>query len=303
MLQFKPLGIDDRDVFLHYLDLYPFWTYEYSFITLFLWKDYSQVEYAVINDSLVIKKNEGNKGRYFMAPLGCSEAELKKLTETLWEDKQKDPATLWLFKDIEEPFLAQLKKIYGDQLVYTEDRDSFDYLYETKRLIDLSGEKLNKRKNQVHQFIDKYPYEVRDIHDRAVITDCLELSKVWLQKQRAKHSEMYFELDGIRRILDHLDKLNLCGMAVYVGGKIAGYTLGEKVNSRMAIIHVEKADTKYTGVYAFLNKTFAEMVLNDTEYINREEDLGLLKLKKAKQAYDPVRLEKKYWATIKDQIY
>lgn len=297
MLRFKPLAIEDRDLVQHFLGSYPFSTYEYSFVALFLWKDYSQVEYTVIKDALVIKKNEGNKGAYFLQPIGYTEAELRGLVETLWEEKQRDPAMEWLFKDIEEPFLAQLQKIYGNALIYSEDRDSFDYLFETKRLIALSGEKLTKRKNQVHQFTDKYRYEVRDIHCQSVIRDCLDLSEAWLKKQKVKHREMFFEQEGVRRVLEHLVKLNVCGMAVYVDGKIAGYTLGEKVNKRMAVIHVEKADTKYSGIYAFLNKTFAENYLYDTQYINREEDLGLIKLKKAKRAYDPVALEKKYWAT------
>lgn len=298
MLKFKALGLSDREVFLPYLNPYKFNTYEYSFLTLYLWKDYCKVEYAILEDAMIIRKTEDKKGSYYMQPLGYSEESLPKIIAKLRQMKEKDSRMKSLFRDIEEPFLLRLQGIYGSSVIYAEDTNNFDYIYETQRLIDLSGEKLHKRKNQYNQFIKKYKYELKDIHDPSVVEDCLHLARCWFEDTKVKHRECVFELDGIGNIFNHLGFLNACGMVVYVDGKIAGFTIGEKVSSQMAIIHVEKGDTNYKGIYAFINKTFAQKYLHDMTYINREEDLGIPELRKAKLAYDPLKLAKKYIVNI-----
>jgi len=298
MLNFKPLELEDRDLFLRYLGNYEFNTYEYSFLSLYLWKDYCQVEYGILEDELIIKKTEDKRGSYFMQPIGYAEEALPEIIEVLIKAKQEDPSFKCLFRDIEEPFLGKLQELYGPKVKYFEETPVFDYLYETQKFIHLSGEKLSKRKNQVHQFLHEYNYELKDIHHPGVKEDCYQFSKEWLKNKEVKHRELIYELEGIKNVLDHLDHLPAIGMAVYVNDRIAGYTLGEKVNRDMAIIHVEKGNTQYKGIYAFINKTFAEKYLSETAVINREEDLGLACLKKAKEACDPLRLEKKFRVNI-----
>ena len=79
---------------------------------------------------------------------------------------------------------------------------------------------------------------------------------------------------------------------------MVGFTIGEKANSEMAIIHIEKGDPDFKGAYTFINKVFAEKYLSDVKYINREEDLGIEGLRKAKTSYHPVKLERKYIVDI-----
>lgn len=298
MLKFKALSLSDREILLPYLNAYKFNTYEYSFLTLYLWRDYCNVEYAILEDALIIKKTEDKKGSYFMQPMGYSDVTLPKIVAELQQMKKKDSTMISLFRDIEEPFLLRLQTMYESNVIYAEDRKNFDYIYETQKLIDLTGEKLHNRKNQYKQFIKKYNYSLKDIQDPSVVEDCLNLAKSWFEGTKVKHKECVFELAGIRDIFNHLDFLSACGMVVYVDGKIAGFTIGEKVSSQMAIIHVEKGNTNYKGIYAFINKTFAQEYLYDMALINREEDLGLAELRKAKLAYDPLRLEKKYIVNI-----
>lgn len=298
MPKFKALSIEDKDLFQKYLGNYKFRTYEYSFLTLYLWNTYCNVEYAIIKDALIIKKDEEKTGPYFMQPLGYSEETLPDIIEELLKIKREDGAFEYLFRDIEEPFLLQLQANYDSKMVFCEDIKNFDYIYETHKLINLNGDKLNKRKNHYKQFIHTYNYSLKDIHDKTVIEDCLDYARLWLESQSVQNRQIICEFAGIREVLNNLPLLNALGMAVYVDGKIAGFTIGEKVNSEMAIIHIEKGDINYKGIYAFINKTFAEEYLKDTTFINREEDLGIAGLRRAKLAYDPVKLEKKYLVNL-----
>ncbi|HVJ49154.1 DUF2156 domain-containing protein [Desulfitobacterium sp.] len=294
MIKFKPLSLENRDLLLKYLKNYSFKTYEYSFLTLYLWRKYCNVEYAIFQDGLLLKKNEEKIGSFFMQPLGFPKETLPDVIQELNQLKQEDMAFKYLFRDIEEPFLNQLQEIYGIDVLYLEDTKDFDYIYETEKLINLPGTKLHKRKNLYNQFIKAYQFEIKDIHDQLVLEDCLDFSRTWFENQSVKTKQITCELEGIREVLTHLELLNAMGMAVYVDHKIVGFTIGEKVNSQMGVIHIEKGDTRYKGIYAFINRTFAKRYLSDTMYINREEDLGIEGLRKAKLAYDPIKLEKKF---------
>ena len=298
MQQFKPLSLEDRELFLNYLDDYPFETYEYSFLTLYMWRNYFQAEYALVDNALVIKKYKEKEGACFMEPLGYTPEALPQIIENLLEIKRKDAMFRSLFKVIEEPFVYKLKELYGKKLICSANRNYADYLYLTSDLIALSGKKLQKRKNQYRQFVKNYNYRLKDLYEEGVREDCLDFARKWYEMSPSKTKEMFYELEGLKEVFEHLPEFSPLGMAVYIDDRIVGFTVGEKLNSSLATVHVEKGDTNYKGIYAFINKTFAERYLKDTLYINRQEDMGIPGLRRAKQSYDPYKLVKKYSADI-----
>jgi hypothetical protein len=298
MIQFKTLELSDKDIFEKYIKDYKFSTYEYSFLTLYLWKNLFKVEFGFFDEVLIIKKTESHTGTYFMEPIGYKEDNLKTVIDELLKIKQEDSNIKALFRDIEESFLIKLKELYGERITIEEDEDNYDYIYESEKLISLSGKKLHSKKNKYNQFIKTYDYEVKDIRDKAVIDDCIEFEAKWNLDKNNLDDQLVIEEQGIRSVLENLQVLNAIGMAVYVQGEIAGFTIGEIVNKEMAIVHIEKGDVSYQGIYAFINKTFVEQYLSEINYVNREEDRGVAGLRKAKLAYHPVRLERKYIVNI-----
>ncbi|QAA31852.1 DUF2156 domain-containing protein [Clostridium manihotivorum] len=298
MIQFKTLELSDKDIFEKYIKDYKFSTYEYSFLTLYLWKNLFKVEFGFFDEVLIIKKTESHTGTYFMEPIGYKEDNLKTVIDELVKIKQEDSNIKTLFRDIEESFLIKLKELYGEQITIEEDEDNYDYIYESEKLISLSGKKLHSKKNKYNQFIKTYDYEVKDIRDKSVIDDCIEFEAKWNLDKDNLDDQLMIEEQGIRSVLENLQALNAIGMAVYVQGEIAGFTIGEIVNKDMAIVHIEKGDVNYQGIYAFINKTFVEQYLSEINYVNREEDRGVAGLRKAKLAYQPVRLERKYIVNI-----
>ena len=91
-----------------------------------------------------------------------------------------------------------------------------------------------------------------------------------------------------------MEALGLTGALLTIGGKPCGFTVGEHFRPDMALIHLEKADPSIPGSYAFLNQQFAERSFGDVTYLNREEDMGIPGLRRAKESYYPVKLVKKY---------
>lgn len=292
MLEFKPLTINDKDLFDKYLKPYIFETCEYSFTNLFIWRKALDIQYALYKDVLIILKSDFEGELHFMQPIGYKRENLEEIINFLIELKSQ-LGIPHLFKDVEEWFVEELTSVYGEgKFAISEDRDNFDYIYESKALSSLSGKKLHKKKNHYNYFIKNYNYEVAPITSE-LIQPCIKSAREWCHKHVCKGYLLY-ELRSIEEMLRNSSNLDFIGMVVYVEGKLSAFTIGEKMNENMAIIHIEKADPDIRGLYNFINKTFIEDHFMEVPYINREQDLGIEGLRQAKLTYVPIKLAKKF---------
>ncbi|MCM0649859.1 phosphatidylglycerol lysyltransferase domain-containing protein [Clostridium swellfunianum] len=291
MLNFKPLNLEDKITFDKYLKPYTFSTCEYSFTNLFIWRKGLDVQYCIINDVLIIKKMDFHGYYHFMQPIGYRKENLKEIIEVLMS-YQKEHEMNYLFKDAETSFVHDVKEIFGDKFIIEEDRDNSDYIYDSSKLSSLSGKKLHGKKNHYNNFIKNNTYHTELINEQN-IEDCLKAACEWCKQNDCK-GYLKYELKAIQELLTNSNKLDFIGMAVYVNDILSAFTIGEKVNDDMAIIHIEKASANINGLYAFVNKTFVETCFSDIPFINREQDLGKEGLRKAKLSYYPVKLEPKY---------
>lgn len=291
MLDFKPLTLEDKELFDKYLKPYNFLTCEYSYTNLFIWRDGLNIQYAIYKDALIIKKKDFYSDYHFMQPIGYTKENLRTIVDTL-ENEKTCLNLKYLFRDAEAPFIEDLKEIYGEKFTIQEDRANFDYIYESSKLISLSGKKLHGKKNHYNNFIKNNSFRAEEINGNN-IEDCINAACKWCKLNDCK-GYLKFELNAIKEILLNKDKLDFIGMAVYVADKLSAFTIGEKINENMAIIHIEKADAEINGLYTYINKTFIENYFSEVPFINREQDLGKEGLRKAKLSYQPIKLESKY---------
>jgi len=291
MFEFKPLNLDDKNIFDKYLRPYNFKTSEYSFTNLFIWRKALDIQYTIFKDILIIKKKGFDEEYHFMQPIGYTKDNLKEIVELLDSYRNKNKMK-YLFKDAETYFVQEIKSTFGNTYNIEEDRDNFDYIYESSKLISLSGKKLHSKKNHYNNFIKNNRYETVEINNK-IIEDCMKTACDWCKINECK-GYLKYELKAIQELLQHTEELDFIGMAVYVNEKISAFTIGEKMNENMAIIHIEKASTEINGLYAFVNRTFVEKYFSNIPYINREQDLGKEGLRKAKLSYQPVKLEPKF---------
>lgn len=294
MLQFKKLDIVDKKILDKYLKPFNFKSCEYSFTTLFIWKEACSIEYAIYDGVLILKKKDFKGKSHFMQPIGYNNNQLKEIFEILKEYKEEMNMD-YLFKDLEGEFLEDLRQYCNIELerYVVEDRDNFDYIYPSKSLISLSGKKLHGKKNHYNQFIKNYDYYLKDIRE-VKVEECMSAAKEWLLDRGEADEHLKYEVKSIEELLKNKDKLDYEGIAVYVEEKIAAFTIGEKMNEEMAIIHIEKGNPQIRGIYSFINKSFVEKCFSDVNIINREQDLGKEGLRKAKQSYKPFEFVKKY---------
>ncbi|WP_209512059.1 DUF2156 domain-containing protein [Sedimentibacter acidaminivorans] len=295
IINFKGLTLDDKQIINEFVNMNSIESYEYLFSSLYMWRKLNRVKYAIIDDTLIIEKNEEGKGTFYARPLHYKKENLVNLIEILKKRNEDYTDRDYFFGDVDQDFINDLKEYTDYNIEIIEDVDDFEYVYKTEDLIELRGKKYHGKKNHVNTFEKTYNYEIKAITNESVIKDCLELLHKWHEEVlKTIDKEMCMEIDAIKDIFGELQYLNLESIAVYVDEKLAGFTVGERVNDKLAVIHVERGELEYKGVYAFINRKFLMECFSDTEFVNRQEDTGNSGLRKAKKSYHPVKMVKKY---------
>ena len=299
---FKKITLKDKYLYYKYIDKNKFLSCEYSFATLFMWKEFNNIEYDILNNIFIIKKYDNNNGYFFMEPLGeIDDSGLINLINNL-ELIRKEEERKWLFGDVSIRFLNRLKGIYKEDLIFEEEKNNFDYVYDFNDLINLSGRKFRKKRNKYNQFIKNYNYKTeffKSFLDNKEKKECLEFLDKWYLENKQKDDEFLAEINGTRNLINYLEELDLDLIKLYVDNKLIGISIGERFNDSTYIVHVEKCLKEFNGAYAFINNSLLKNSFLDLKYVNREEDLGVLGLRKSKMSYNPKFFERKYLVKIK----
>jgi hypothetical protein len=178
------------------------------------------------------------------------------------------------------------------------DRSQCDYVYLTQDLIELKGRKYHRKRNHIKQFQEKYSYQYIPLTP-AWIPQCLQLETEWCDLRHCEASPgLLNESVAIKEAFTHFEELGVKGGAILINGKVEAFTLGDPLNSETVVIHIEKANPAYEGLYPTINQAFLEYQWSGYTYVNREQDLGEEGLRKAKESYFPHHLVNKYVVTL-----
>jgi len=185
----------------------------------------------------------------------------------------------------ESPFVSRL------------DRDQSDYVYLSTDLIELSGRAFHGKKNHVNRFARSCEHEYRKL-SADLVGDCLQLQSRWCDLRHCwEHPGLAAEEITIHEALHHFGELSYVGGAILVEGKVEAFCLGEPLNEETFVCHVEKANPAFDGLYAAINQMFCAAEAAEFTYVNREQDLGVPGLRRAKESYNPHHMEHKYRVT------
>ncbi|MDU0457318.1 MAG: phosphatidylglycerol lysyltransferase domain-containing protein [Geobacteraceae bacterium] len=258
---------------------------ELSFAGLYLFRVAHDYRLTMIGDAVVVIGKGYDDNRYCLPPL-CGDIQ-KALTVLFYDD--------WSIYGADEQFSRQY--FSADNIQLTEDRDSFDYLYLRQELALLQGNRFHKKNNRINYFTKRHHYQLSE-YSAQYCGGCQELLDRWFLAVRDKTGpSLALEVSATSEALRITADLGLSGIVVMVDGMVAGFAIGEKLNSDTAVCHFEKADPFIEGVSQLVNREFARQLFTDCRYINREQDLGDAGLRNSKLSYHPVELVKKYRAS------
>ena len=163
---------------------------------------------------------------------------------------------------------------------------------------ELKGKKYHSKRNHIKNLQKLYEYNLEELNENNK-NDFLKTAKLWFEASE-KTEETSVELNGIKKLLDNINIINVLGAAIKVNGEIVAFSLATKINDETVNIHIEKALPEYRGAYPVINQEFAKILSKDFKYINREDDVGIEGLRKAKLSYKPTILLKKYEITFNE---
>lgn len=265
---------------------------ENTFTSLLIWKDIYNNSIAIEDDTLFIRSDFG-EGEVYSIPFT---KDMRKAITRLNEYNGGIPVTLWAQEG--ERF-SQFCEIYEDNYEFITDRDYYDYVYLREDLANLSGKKYHSKRNHISSFDKKFNwhYETVNSDNMHLVKKCADK---WYEENLERDNENFSaEREGLNLLFKNFDALNIKGGAIFCDGMVVAFTLGSEISDEIFNIHIEKALSDYAQGYTVINREFAKNELSDYKYINREDDMGLEGLRKAKLSYKPVKLIKKYYCIPK----
>lgn len=285
----KPI-LEDRELLRSYLEKEHFYGCDFTFANILLWSDYYKVDFAILEDALVFRSGEeGSGGQAFSFPIGTQK--LETVLDRLRDICREDGRTLLLYH-ITQTMQEKIEAVYPGKFLFSPNRDSFDYIYNTSDLTGLAGKKFHGKRNHIHKFMENdWTYESLDKEN---VEDCLEMNRKWCrQNECGKDESKQAEYGVVQNALRQFEELGLSGGLLRVNGQVVAFSLGERVNEDLFVVHIEKAFSDIQGAYPMINREFAAHEAVDCKYVNREEDMGIEGLRKAKLSYRPVFLLEK----------
>ena len=290
-LKYHPITLADRTLFLERTTTGSGQNCDLNFMNIFSWQTLYQTEVAQWEKHLVCRF----KVREHTAFMGIFDPNgLTELLDLLLDEAVRNGHPFLLMGICEDliPYIENAKPGY---FLFECNRDYCDYIYLRKSLASLTGKKLQSKRNFVNRFRKSYPdYTYQDLR-KEHFPACLALAKQWMQTgSPTNRQETEAEQHSMKRVFENWDNLGATGGTLFVGENLVAFTYGAPINSTIFDVCAEKANPDYKGSYATINKEFVTHLPEQFTLINREEDLGITGLRKAKLSYHPETILKKY---------
>lgn len=288
--KFKKIEITDKEEIEEITNKFSPYS-DFNFISMWSWDVEGEIKISKLNGNIVVHFSDYIFGGGFYSFLGNNK--VNETTELLLqlskEEKLKD-----CLKLMPEDSVIHLDK---ERFNIREDEDNFDYIYSIEKLKNYSGNKLRGRRNFCHRFNKNYSTitKVLETPDEKFKIDALNLFKLWVKNRGLSLEEVNNEQKAIGRCFQLRNYKNTIFVGLFLDKELIAFSICEIINKEYALLHFEKADEQYIGIYSYIMQENARILSNyGVKYINLEQDLGLPGLKLSKKSFQPIFFLKKY---------
>lgn len=301
MLDFKTPEISDKDWIDPIVKASGSMGCDAAFGTVYIWRLRYNYKVCRYKDFLIKECLLDDGTPSYTYPIGSGD--VKQAVDEIINDAGEKNRKL-IFTALTEDAKLQLEQLYPDRFLFEDIRDNADYIYLSEKLINLAGRPYHGKRNHITAFKNSYNWSYERIN-RENISEALKVCRQWCaengcNKDKPGGAPLGSEFCAINETFKNYEKLNFVGAILKVDDAPIAMTVGEEITEDVFVTHFEKALPEYRGAYPTINKLFAENELSSYKYINREEDMGIEGLRKAKLSYHPEILLKKYNGVIAD---
>ena len=301
MIEFKRLKLSQKDAYDQILLACPGRSCEYSFANMYLW---GRQETVFFPDCVGFFSHFHGKSIY---PYPMGNGDRKAVLEAVIRDARERGIPCRI-SSMTKAEAEELEAWFPGTFLIRTDRDGFDYVYAIDDLADLKGRKFQKKRNHLNRFRAEHPEAVCVPLDGEHLGPARDMVDSWFRQRIAEdpHGEYLLEQVAISRAFQHFKALEMEGLMLLDGGEVLAVTLGSRLSKDTIDVHFEKAREDVEGAYAAINCEFARYLRDkypEIKFLNREDDMGLEGLRKAKLSYQPHHFEEKYWACLMEDLH
>ena len=269
---------------------------EYSFTNIRIW---GRQQAAFIDGYLVLFSQFDRKAVY---PFPVGEGDIRPVLDAIIHDAKMRGIPCCI-TGLSEENVATLEQLYPGKFRFHCDRNAFDYVYNIDDLADLKGRKFQKKRNHLNRFRSLYPNWRVETLTPVNIEAVRQMAAEWYETRLEHDPQADFQLEqrARRRALDRYDRLGLEGMVLYDGDRVIAFSIASQLSEDTMDVHFEKAREDVDGAYTAINQAFSQYLRDkhlQIRYLDREEDMGIEGLRKAKLSYCPDHMVEKYWARL-----
>ncbi len=273
----------------------------YSFANLYLWGRQSA---AVVAGHLVVFSQFNRRSVY---PFPAGQGEKRAVLDAVIADAKERGIACRLVGLCQQD-RQELEELYPGRFRFHCDRDAYDYVYDIDDLADLKGRKYHQKRNHYHRFAAACPDFTVEPLGAHNLDKARGMIEQWYADRLAENPESDFHMERVAldKALRHFDELEMEGLLLTDGARVVAVTLGSILSPDTLDVQFEKARWDVDGAYAAINCEFAKYIRAkhpQIRFLNREEDLGLEGLRKAKLSYNPHHMVEKQWACLLEDCY
>lgn len=279
---------------------------DHTFTNLYAWQTTYHTAWAEVCGALVVRFDLSGEGDFgYMIVGGAQLEEIFSRLKSHVDARGERLHIVCADRAIVESFKAWAERGFSVAMWHGEkcfavcdNLDNQDYIYSVEALATLPGSRYKPKRNHVNKFESKYRWSVEPLAPQH-FEECLRLECRWQQRKAADTGEVVDcresdEQGAIRRVFGAWSELDAEGLVLKVEDKVVAFTYGSAISKTMFCTHTEKADSAYEGAFPMINREFARTLLTrGYELVNREEDMGLAGLRRAKEQYNPVRKQER----------
>lgn len=286
-MEFRKLTVDDKKLFQSYIDKNDL-GWEYNFATVFLW-DVNDTMMMAAEDGILFIYNTFYNSIVFMPPYMKNDSDFLKAVGKISE-YAREKKIVYRLRGLRPEQAALLDE---KKFLTASSRNDYDYIYNSDDLKYLRGKAFHSKRNFVTRFENTYNYTVRD-YTPEDYDGLMALYEIW--KDESSHSTLEVEKKAVERAFKYHKQLDLRIAVIKVDGKYAGFSVSSIECNGIVHTIFEKGLTEYVGIYQAINKFAAQRYFPDGTFVNRQEDMGIEGLRRAKLSYNPVILYEKHFA-------
>ena len=157
--------------------------------------------------------------------------------------------------------------------------------------------------------MDKGRVNVEPITSKAA-TDCIAFLEKWCEERDCgrdpeQNLDLACEKEAVINALNHIDILGGNGLLLRIDDEISAFGIAAHLTESTGALHFEKAFAHIKGLYQYFDNACAKRLFTKYRYINKESDMGIPGLAKAKKIVSSGRNDEilQAEAPLKNQLF